>query len=204
MVERLGFNPFNAVLSCQPAQRFSFQHQRSEAAAMTVNGDVATLAPRFRKVFASKNDVDNRSMLADKGIEGVHLQTKQAPNQIHLHLVNRIHAGDALDVQGSELGRRDASDIAMEPGGRQEREAVNAGGSELTVPFAGDRVGVAEDVKTVHPRFSSSLAPFRRGDQRHITEAERRMVCSVFGMQPTELSGRHRGDAELCEGLQVG
>ena len=64
--------------------------------------------------------------------------------------------------------------MAVETGRWQEGEAVDASSGQVVEPFAGDRIGVAEDVKTVDERFTGALAPFRGFHELHIAVAKGR------------------------------
>ena len=64
--------------------------------------------------------------------------------------------------------------MAVETGRGQEGEAVDTSSGQVVEPLARDRIGVAEDVKSVDQRFTGALAPFRGFHQLYIAVAEGR------------------------------
>ena len=157
---RTGLNPLNGVLGHEPGQSLDTDGHGGKAAAVGIEHDVGALFKAFWKHLSGEHDVDQRSLLVDEWIGCNHLEAQETSNQVGLYLVRGVHGGQTNDIKSGQAGRCVPVDVAVEAGGRHEREAVNSNGGQFVKPFAWNRERVAENVKPIHVRFTGSLRPF--------------------------------------------
>ena len=100
-----------------------------------------------------------------KGLGANHVEAQQPPQEVGLHLVGGVHDGQP-NTSSSPTEQVLLFTWQWKLAGA-EGEAVDAGSGQVVEPLAGDRIGVAEDVKTVD-EDSPCVAPFRGFHELHI------------------------------------
>ncbi len=102
--EGLGFNPFHAFLTCEPSKAVDVDLQRGKPSAVGMDVNIVPVVDALGQVVTGQHDVDEGEVLVHEGVGGHHLKAHHPTDEVHLHLVHRIHAGHALNVERCQAG----------------------------------------------------------------------------------------------------